>query len=206
VRLLLVHGTLADYRLGRLIKYSFYKNITFAFIFLFFQPFNGVSGQVMHSHASMLASNMKEPADSCRRGVYMRGLLPGCRTNAAAGWSSSAASGCETLLGCCSVGMLIAQAQGEKSLQMICLSKSTYLGKAAGLYPAGLSLIRIPRHSCSAPAVLIVCRMQAQQAHCTCLLAGFAELCNCSLLRFLFTEGPICAFAPFDSPCTTCTP
>lgn len=46
VRLLLVHGTLADYRLGRLIKYSFYKNITFAFIFLFFQPFNGVSGQV----------------------------------------------------------------------------------------------------------------------------------------------------------------
>jgi magnesium-transporting ATPase (P-type) len=46
VRLLLVHGTLADYRLGRLIKYSFYKNITFAFIFLFFQPFNGISGQV----------------------------------------------------------------------------------------------------------------------------------------------------------------
>lgn len=48
VRLLLVHGTLADYRLGRLIKYSFYKNITFAFMFLFFQPFNGVSGQVRH--------------------------------------------------------------------------------------------------------------------------------------------------------------
>ena len=46
MRLLLVHGTLADYRLGRLIKYSFYKNITFAFVFLFFQPFNGVSGQV----------------------------------------------------------------------------------------------------------------------------------------------------------------
>ena len=46
MRLLLVHGTLADYRLGRLIKYSFYKNIAFAFIFLFFQPFNGVSGQV----------------------------------------------------------------------------------------------------------------------------------------------------------------
>ncbi len=49
VRLLLVHGTLADYRLGRLIKYSFYKNIAFAFIFLFFQPFNGVSGQVCMS-------------------------------------------------------------------------------------------------------------------------------------------------------------
>ena len=51
VRLLLVHGTLADYRLGRLIKYSFYKNITFAFMFLFFQPFNGVSGQVRVLHS-----------------------------------------------------------------------------------------------------------------------------------------------------------
>ena len=50
MRLLLVHGTLADYRLGRLIKYSFYKNITFAFMFLFFQPFNGVSGQVCNFH------------------------------------------------------------------------------------------------------------------------------------------------------------
>ena len=46
-RLLLVHGYLADYRLQRLIKYSFYKNITFAFVFLFYQGFNGVSGQVM---------------------------------------------------------------------------------------------------------------------------------------------------------------
>ncbi len=45
-RLLLVHGTLADYRLQRLIKYSFYKNITFAFMFFFYQAFNGVSGQV----------------------------------------------------------------------------------------------------------------------------------------------------------------
>ncbi|BDA48078.1 probable phospholipid-transporting ATPase 7 [Coccomyxa sp. Obi] len=44
-RLLLVHGTLADYRLQRLIKYSFYKNITFAFMFFFYQAFNGVSGQ-----------------------------------------------------------------------------------------------------------------------------------------------------------------
>jgi phospholipid-transporting ATPase len=41
-----VHGTLADYRLQRLIKYSFYKNITFAFMFFFYQAFNGVSGQV----------------------------------------------------------------------------------------------------------------------------------------------------------------
>ena len=53
MRLLLVHGTLADYRLGRLIKYSFYKNITFAFIFLFFQPFNGVSGQVQDWEACL---------------------------------------------------------------------------------------------------------------------------------------------------------
>jgi hypothetical protein len=44
-RLLLVHGALADYRLVRLIKYSFYKNITFAFMFFFYQFFNGVSGQ-----------------------------------------------------------------------------------------------------------------------------------------------------------------
>ena len=55
MRLLLVHGTLADYRLGRLIKYSFYKNITFAFIFLFFQPFNGVSGQVEHLGSPLLS-------------------------------------------------------------------------------------------------------------------------------------------------------
>ncbi len=36
-RLLLVHGTLADYRLSRLIKYSFYKNIAFATTLFFFQ-------------------------------------------------------------------------------------------------------------------------------------------------------------------------
>ena len=40
-----MHGTLADYRLGRLIKYSFYKNISFASMFFFFQFFNGWSGQ-----------------------------------------------------------------------------------------------------------------------------------------------------------------
>lgn len=45
-RLLLVHGTLADYRLGRLIKYSFYKNIAFAFMLFFYQFFCGFSGQV----------------------------------------------------------------------------------------------------------------------------------------------------------------
>jgi magnesium-transporting ATPase (P-type) len=36
VRLLLVHGTLSNYRLARLIKYSFFKNILFcAMLFLF---------------------------------------------------------------------------------------------------------------------------------------------------------------------------
>lgn len=117
MRLLLVHGTLADYRLGRLIKYSFYKNITFAFIFLFFQPFNGVSGQVLHAYASMLESffgDMKEPAVSCRRGIFVRCLLPGCRTDAAAGWPISAASGRASLLRCSIVSALVVQ--GEKSL------------------------------------------------------------------------------------------
>ena len=46
-RLLLVHGTLADYRLARLIKYSFWKNIAFASIFFCFQFFNGFSGQAL---------------------------------------------------------------------------------------------------------------------------------------------------------------
>ena len=46
-RLLLVHGTLADYRLSRLIKYSFYKNVAFAAMLLCFQFFNGFSGQAL---------------------------------------------------------------------------------------------------------------------------------------------------------------
>ena len=45
-RLLLVHGQLSTYRLSRLIKYSFYKNIAFAFLLFFFQFYNGFSGQV----------------------------------------------------------------------------------------------------------------------------------------------------------------
>ncbi|KAK9836118.1 hypothetical protein WJX81_002623 [Elliptochloris bilobata] len=44
-RLLLVHGALSDYRLARLIRYSFYKNIAFSFSFFFYQIFNGWSGQ-----------------------------------------------------------------------------------------------------------------------------------------------------------------
>jgi phospholipid-transporting ATPase len=44
VRLLLVHGSLSVYRLARLIKYSFYKNITLAFLLFMLQPFGGWSG------------------------------------------------------------------------------------------------------------------------------------------------------------------
>ena len=42
--LLLVHGTLSYYRLARLIKYSFYKNIAFAFLLFYYQFYNGFSG------------------------------------------------------------------------------------------------------------------------------------------------------------------
>lgn len=45
VRLLLVHGQLSHYRLARLIKYSFFKNIAFAFILIYFQFFCGFSGK-----------------------------------------------------------------------------------------------------------------------------------------------------------------
>lgn len=37
MQLLLVHGNLSYYRLARLIKYSFYKNITFAFVLFYYQ-------------------------------------------------------------------------------------------------------------------------------------------------------------------------
>jgi magnesium-transporting ATPase (P-type) len=47
VPLLLVHGSLSHYRLARLIKYSFYKNIAFAFVMFYFQFFNGFSGQAL---------------------------------------------------------------------------------------------------------------------------------------------------------------
>jgi magnesium-transporting ATPase (P-type) len=46
-RLLLMHGGNASYRLARLIKYSFWKNITFASMFFCFQFFNGFSGQAL---------------------------------------------------------------------------------------------------------------------------------------------------------------
>ncbi|KAL6774620.1 hypothetical protein ACKKBG_A25695 [Auxenochlorella protothecoides x Auxenochlorella symbiontica] len=47
VPLLLVHGNLSYYRIARLIKYSFYKNITFAFVLFYYQFYNGFSGQAL---------------------------------------------------------------------------------------------------------------------------------------------------------------
>lgn len=47
VRLLLVHGHTSHFRLGRLIKYFFYKNATFAALLFYFQFFNGFSGQAI---------------------------------------------------------------------------------------------------------------------------------------------------------------
>jgi magnesium-transporting ATPase (P-type) len=46
-RLLLVHGSLTTYRLARLVKYSFYKNASFAFMLFFYQIFCGFSGQAI---------------------------------------------------------------------------------------------------------------------------------------------------------------
>lgn len=58
VRLLLVHGTLSAYRLSRLIKYSFYKNIVFGFVLFFYQFYNGFSGQAMVDGISAAVYNV----------------------------------------------------------------------------------------------------------------------------------------------------
>ena len=58
VRLLLVHGSLSSYRLSRLIKYSFYKNICFAFVLFFYQFYNGFSGQALVDDISAAAYNV----------------------------------------------------------------------------------------------------------------------------------------------------
>ena len=42
-----MHGSLTTYRLARLIKYSFYKNVCFAFMLFFYQIFCGFSGQAL---------------------------------------------------------------------------------------------------------------------------------------------------------------
>jgi len=46
-RLLLVHGTLSHYRLARLIRYSFMKNILFCFMLFFYQFYCAFSGQTL---------------------------------------------------------------------------------------------------------------------------------------------------------------
>lgn len=58
VRLLLVHGQLSHYRIARLIKYSFYKNIAFAFILIYYQFFNGFSGQPLIDDISAAMYNV----------------------------------------------------------------------------------------------------------------------------------------------------
>ena len=40
----MVHGGLSVYRISRLIKYSFYKNIALAFLLFYYQFFSGWSG------------------------------------------------------------------------------------------------------------------------------------------------------------------
>lgn len=57
-RLLLVHGQLSRYRLGRLIKYSFYKNSTFAGVLFYFQIYNGFSGQTLVDDISAAVYNV----------------------------------------------------------------------------------------------------------------------------------------------------
>ena len=57
-RLLLVHGQLSRYRLGRLIKYSFYKNSVFAGVLFYFQFFNGFSGQTLVDDISAAVYNV----------------------------------------------------------------------------------------------------------------------------------------------------
>ena len=58
VRLLLVHGSLSAYRLSRLIKYSFYKNIIFGFLLFYYQFYNGFSGQALVDGISAAAYNV----------------------------------------------------------------------------------------------------------------------------------------------------
>lgn len=58
MRLLLVHGSLDAYRLSRLIKYSFYKNVVFGFMLFFFQFYCGFSGQAMVDDITAAAFNV----------------------------------------------------------------------------------------------------------------------------------------------------
>ena len=58
VRLLLVHGSLSHYRLARLIKYSFYKNIAFGVMFFYYQFYCGFSGQAVVGSISAALYNV----------------------------------------------------------------------------------------------------------------------------------------------------
>ena len=57
-RLLLVHGALSAYRLSRLIKYSFYKNVAFGFMLFYYQFYCGYSGQSLVDGISAAAFNV----------------------------------------------------------------------------------------------------------------------------------------------------
>ncbi len=53
-----MHGSLSAYRLSRLIKYSFYKNIAFGFMLFYYQFYCGYSGQSMVDDISAAAFNV----------------------------------------------------------------------------------------------------------------------------------------------------
>eukprot|EP00210_Caulerpa_lentillifera_P001725 g1657.t1 len=57
-RLLLVHGQLSRYRLARLIKFSFFKNIAFASILILYQFYSGYSGQSLIDEISAAMFNL----------------------------------------------------------------------------------------------------------------------------------------------------
>ncbi|GMH33103.1 hypothetical protein BSKO_00937 [Bryopsis sp. KO-2023] len=58
IRLLLVHGQMSHYRLARLIKFSFFKNISFAFVLIYYQFFCGFSGQTLIDDISAAMYNV----------------------------------------------------------------------------------------------------------------------------------------------------
>lgn len=65
VRLLLVHGTLSNYRLARLIKYSFFKNIVFCAMLFFFQFFAAYSGAIWLFSGCFCADHQDALAPMC---------------------------------------------------------------------------------------------------------------------------------------------
>jgi phospholipid-transporting ATPase len=57
-RLLLLHGHLSQYRLSRLIRFSFYKNIQFAALLFYYQFLCGFSGQALYDSITAAAYNV----------------------------------------------------------------------------------------------------------------------------------------------------